>query len=172
MAIGANALGVGVRKCSEGRVLVEGGEHRPAGVDPLVDLADPLVEQLGQDNVAVEQLRAVLIADPQGIAKAARNGEQHPVALALEQGVGRDRRAHLHRVHITGRDRCLRRQPEDVADALDRRVGVAFGILRQQLRRHHPPVRPARDHVGKGSAAIDPEFPARVAIALHPPNTA
>ena len=49
---------------------VERAQHRPVGADPLVDLDHPLVEQLGQDDVAVEDPRSVLVADPQRIPEA------------------------------------------------------------------------------------------------------
>ena len=38
----------------------------------------------------------MLIADAERVAEAARDHERSAVALALEQCVGRDRRAHLH----------------------------------------------------------------------------
>ena len=56
-------------------------------------------------------------------------------------------------------------EPEEAADAVQRRVRVLLGVLRQELRPVQPPVRIARDDVGEGAAAVDPEVPARHAGA-------
>ena len=59
------------------------------------------------------------------------------------------------------------RQAQQVADALDRRILVLLGVLREQLVDPDRPVRRPADHVGERAAAIDPELPA----GIHDPAT-
>ena len=134
--------------------------HRAVGHDPLVDLDDPAVEQLRQHDVAREQARADLVGDAQRVGEALCDDQKGALALALEQGVGRHRRAHLHGVDPLRRNRLAGTQAQHVPDALDRRVGIALRVLRQQLVGREPPVRRLRHHVGKGAAPVDPELPA------------
>jgi hypothetical protein len=130
------------------------------GADTLVRLDHARVQQLGQHDVAVEDARALLVADAQRVAKALGRDQQRRLALALEQRVGRDRRAHLHALDLRRRDRLIGPQPQQVADAGHRRVAVLLGVLAQQLVRDQRPVGPLADHVGEGAATVDPELPA------------
>ena len=139
---------------------VERRLDRAAGHDPLVDLDDPAVEQLGQHDVAGEQARADLVGDAQGVGETAGDDQQGGLALALEQGVGGHGRTHLHGIDTLGRDRRIGCQAEHVADALDRGVAIALGVFRQQLVGRQPTVRRLRHHIGKGAAPVDPELPA------------
>ena len=50
-------------------VQIRGPQHRAVGSDPFVDLDHPLVQQLGQHDVAVEDPRPVLVADAQRVSK-------------------------------------------------------------------------------------------------------
>ena len=105
--------------------------------------------------------RAVLVGDAQRVAEAARDDEHRGLALALEQRVGGDRRAHLHRVDLL-RPGSARPAPRPAARGCRRpRRRVAPGILGQQLVRDERAVGPARDDVGERAAAVDPELPAR-----------
>jgi hypothetical protein len=135
-------------------------QHLALGGHPLVDLGHRLIEQLRQDDTAVEEPRPVLVGDAQLVGEAGGDRQQGAVALALEQRVGRHRGAHLDRGDRRGRDRGVGRQPEQLADALQGGVAIASGILRQQLVGDDRPVGAPRHHVGEGAAAIDPEFPA------------
>ena len=104
------------------------------------------------------------------------------LALALEQRVGRDRGAHLHRADQAGGNRLAGGQAEEIADALHGGVAIGLRILRQQLMGNQRAVGPPPDHVGEGAAAIDPEIPivtrrilvrlspARCFIGLHAPD--
>ena len=65
--------------------------------------------------------------------------QQRGVALALQQRIGGDGRAHLHGADALGRDRRAGRDAEQLADALHRRVAIGAGVLRQQLVRDEPP---------------------------------
>ena len=95
----------------------------------LLSLDDPLVEQFGQHDVALEQLGPRLVGDAQGIAKAARGDQQGAVALAFEQGIGGDGGAHLHALDQRGRDGRAGCQAEQASDALDGRVAVLLRVL-------------------------------------------
>ncbi len=88
-----------------GGLLVERRQHPAVRIDALVDLDHALVQHLRQDDAAGEQLRPVLVADAQRVGEALGDGEHHPVALALQQRVGGDRGAHLHRLDPLGRNR-------------------------------------------------------------------
>ncbi len=68
-------------------------------------------------------------------------------------------RYHDHEDAVAG----LARQPEQVADALERRVLIPLRVLRQQLVGDQGAVGPARHDVGECAAAVDPELPAAVA---------
>jgi hypothetical protein len=61
--------------------------------------------------------------------------QQRSVALALQQRVGGDGRAHLHCLDGARRDRCATLQAQQIADALHGRVAILLRVLRQQLVR-------------------------------------
>ena len=111
---------------------------RAVGAHALANLLDARVEQLRQHDLLGKDVGPRLVADAQRIAKAARDEERRPLALALEQRVGGDGRAHLHRADFLRRDRRARRDAEQPADRLDRGVAIGLGILREQLRRMQP----------------------------------
>ena len=92
-----------------------------------------LIQQLGQHDVAVKQTRSVLVGNAQGIAKALGGDQQRGLALALQQGVGGHRGAHLHAVHQVGRDRFTGSETQQVSNARHRRITVLLGVFRQQL---------------------------------------
>jgi hypothetical protein len=85
--------------------------------------------------------------------------QKRSVALALEQRVGGDRRAHLHRFDGAGRDRCTTLQAQQIADALDGSVAILFRVLRQQLVRDDFTGWLAADDIGERAATVDPELP-------------
>ena len=64
-----------------------------------------------------------------------RDQQEGALALALEQRIGRNGRAHLHGADAAGRDRFAGLQPEQIADALHGGVGIGLGIFGQQLVR-------------------------------------
>ena len=67
----AQAAGEGGAEIGARALEVERAQHRAIGADALVDLDHLGVEQLGQHDVAREDVRAVLVADPERIAEAA-----------------------------------------------------------------------------------------------------
>ena len=78
-----------------GRSLVECAHHLAMCAHALVDLDHFLVEHRRQFDAPHEEFRPVLVGDAQGIGETARGHEHGAVALALEQRIGCDRRAHL-----------------------------------------------------------------------------
>ena len=58
IATARSALVVGRLQRRARRRLVERAQHRAVGADALVDLDDPVVERLGQDDLAREDMRA------------------------------------------------------------------------------------------------------------------
>ena len=84
---------------------------------------------------------ACLVADLERVAKAARGDQRRPLALALEQRVGGDRRPHLDRADQSGRDRRAGRDAEQAANALAGRIAIGVGILRQELDGMEPTLR-------------------------------
>ena len=55
----------------------------------------------------VEDLGSRLVADVQQVAEAFRDDERHPLALALEQRVGGDRRSHANPLDLLRVDRLV-----------------------------------------------------------------
>ena len=141
-------------------VLVKGHEDLAAGADALIDFHHFAVQHFRQDDMPVENARPVLVGDAQRIAKAARDEQDRALSFALEQGIGRDGRPHLDGLDVRGGNRRARRHAEQLADALDRGVCIAIGVVRQELVREQGAVGAARDNVGKRAAAIYPELPA------------
>jgi hypothetical protein len=158
---GAKALRVRRGEVALHRRLVERRYHVAAGAHAFVHLHDFLVEQLRKPDVAVEDARPVLVGDAKLVAEAARDEEDRALALALEERVGGDGGAHLHRLDLLHRDGLALGNIEQVADARDGGVAIAPGIFRQELVRGEAAVGLARDDVGERAAAVDPELPAR-----------
>ena len=132
---------------------------RAVGAHALVDFDDALEQHLRLDDVLGEDLRPRLIADAQRVAETLGGEQQRAVALALQQRIGRDRGAHLHRADPAGGDWLAFCKTQQVADALHRGVPIGFGIFGEELVRDQRAVGLAPDDVGEGAAAIDPEIP-------------
>jgi hypothetical protein len=73
---------------------VQRSNHRAVCPDPLVDFDNGLVQHRRQYDVPRKNLRPGLVADAQRIPKATRDRQRQPFALALEQCIGRNGRAH------------------------------------------------------------------------------
>ena len=80
---------------------------RGVSIVPTVDALDASMtdeyRRSGQHDVAREDIGPALIADPQAVREPPRGHQQDRLAFALEQGVGRDGRADLHRVDALSR---------------------------------------------------------------------
>ena len=155
----ADAVVPGRAQARLGAGQVERHHHVAMRADALVDLDHAVVEHRRQLDPAYEELRAVLVRDAQRVGETAGDQQRRALPLALEQRVGRDRRAHLHRVDDAGRNGRAGCQLQQFADTLHRGVGIALGVLGQELRRHQRAVGLARDDVRERPAAVDPELP-------------
>jgi hypothetical protein len=138
--------------------------------DALVHLDDGLVQHARPADVEVKDARPALVANLEAVPKAARDDERHGLALALEEGVGRDGGAHPDRLNggrveesgrVGRRRRGVARLGEDAPDALERRVGIVGRVLGQQLDDDGPARGQEADAVGKGAAAVDGDADAR-----------
>ena len=156
---GVDAVGAGREQHRADRIQVGLGLDGAVGADPFVDLGDPLIEHVRLDDHLGEDVRARLMADLQGVAKALRDQEQRAVALALQQRVGGNRGAHLDAGDAARGDGGRGRQAHQVADAVQRRVLVGLGVFRQHLAGLKAAVRGPRHDVGERAASIDPEAP-------------
>ena len=76
---------------------------------------------LGLDDLLGEDLRPRLVADLERVAETLGDQQQRALALALEQRIGRDRGAHLHRADRARVGSARRLQAEQIANALRRR---------------------------------------------------
>ena len=125
----------------------------------LLRLHHGAVEQLGQNDLAVKQARAVLVGDAQRVSKALRGHQQGCLAFALQQCVGSHGGAHLHAFDLLGGDRLAGFETQQMADARHRRVAVLFGVFAQKLVRDQVAIRVLAHHIGEGAAPVDPKLP-------------
>ncbi len=150
----------GLAKAARRALLVERAYDVAVGADALVHLEDSRVHRLRQPDVECEDVRPVLVADAQGVAEAACGHVQRRRPGALEQRVGRHRRAHAHLGDELRRHQFIVAQPEQLAHPLDGGVRVPRRVLREQLTRDQAAVGPPCDDIGECAAAVDPEAPA------------
>src|SRR5262249_25424134 len=143
-------------------------EHRTLGVEALVGLYHAGIQGLRQHDVTREDVRSVLIANAQAIAKA-RGGDQYDgFATAREQRIGGDRGADLHGLHCGrggggggpgcsgGGQNGSRRPYARIAwDTVGRHRGYLADVQGALGRKP--------DDVSECSATIDPELPAPAA---------
>ncbi len=162
---GADAGGEGGGEIGAHARFVGRAQDLALGGDALVDFDDALVERLGQHDLASEQLGPVLVADAQRVGEALGDDQERAFAFALQQRVGGNGGADLHRRDRVRRQFGVGAHAENVADGGQRRVAIAAGIVGQQLARDESAIGTARHHVGKSAAAVDPELPAHAPIA-------
>ena len=67
---GAQTLGVGLAQCAPRRPQVQRPHDPAGGFEALWYLGDLRIEELGQDNLAREDVGALLVADAQQVGKA------------------------------------------------------------------------------------------------------
>src|SRR5439155_439626 len=155
----AVALAVCRFEIAPGPIGLERNQHLASSADALLHLDDFRIKELGENDVPVEDARPVLVGYAQGVAKAARDEEHGALALALQERVGRDGRAHLHDLDAFSGDGCPGGDCEQLAYSGDRGIAVAAGILGEQLVGEDAPVRAKGDDIGESAAAVDPELP-------------
>ena len=139
--------------------------HRAVRAHAFVHFDNAFVDHFRLDDVTGKNLRPRLITDPKRVAETLADEQQCPLALALEQRIGCNGRAHLYGRDCAASNRLTRFDTKQVANALHRRIAVGFGIVGEQLVRNERAVGAAPDHVGKRASPIDPKLPA--AVPLH-----
>jgi hypothetical protein len=143
------------------RVLVEVLEYPARGIDAAGYGSDPALKRLGLSNLELEQLGPLLGSDREHVTQAAVGNQQCRNAAPLEQRIGRHRGAQLHIAGGKRRSRLeLARARENPSNRVDRR-----SVRRQQLGRLQLAPRTARDAIGEGPPAINPELPPPAAPA-------
>ena len=142
-----------------GRVFIQGGQHTAFRRHPLIDFDDGFIQQFGKFDPARKNIGPVLIADPQLVGEAPCHGQQRAFALAFEQRVRRDRRAHFDRFDDAVRQRGVALDTEGFANTLQGGILVAFRIFGQKLVGRQLAAGRPDDEVGKRPAPVDPELP-------------
>src|SRR5262249_24347210 len=105
--------------------------------------------------------RPVLVADAQLIREALGHDENDGLALALQQRIGGNGRAHAYfRDPVRGYF-CVGWRAQRAADSFECGIVVGAG-LREQLERAPGAIRRFRDHIGECATPIDVELPAPI----------
>ena len=120
------------------------------------------IELLGQLDFKSKQIRPVLIADPECILETLVDHQQGRLSLTFQQRISGNGRAHFDGLNVFRRDRLAITDFEQVANAFYSRIGVMVRVFREQLPGDQRPIGCARDNIGEGSAAVDPELPLSV----------
>ena len=123
----ARAVPVRLVERFPGGVLVKRRLHRSIGEDALFYGGDALIKMFGLDDPAGEDVRAGLIADLQKIAMPLRGEQQHQRPLALQKGVGGQRRADLHRADFLARQGAVGGQAEMLQNPVGDGVVIKAG---------------------------------------------
>ena len=131
--------------------------------DALVRFDHARIQQLRQVDAQIEDARPVLVADPQDIPEPLGDDENRRLPLALQQGIGRHRRAHADPLDAAAVEPVLgdglpRDLLDDAAHPFAGRIRVVPGVVRQKLQGHVTGRR--RDlgiDVGKRAAPVNGE---------------
>ena len=140
-------------------LLVQNKLDGAVGKHALSDLDDLFIKRFRLDDLGREDLLAFLIADAQRVAETLRRHQGKTFALALEQCIGSDRRAHADLADRPLGNRLALAEAKMEPNAVHGRVTVSLGVLRKNLAGMESARWIAPDNIGKGTAAIDPEIP-------------
>ena len=99
---------------------VERDQNLSFSAQSLPDFDHPVVEKRRFDDIEIEQAGASLIADLESIPESLGDDEKGALALALQERVGGDRRAHLDAGDGRGGNRRTGAEAHELADAGDR----------------------------------------------------
>ena len=132
---GAEAGGKGVLQTCPSPGDIHWYDDLAPGTDPLIDLQHFVIKHFGQFNIQREQLGPGLVTDAECIAETACNHQQCWLTPALQQRVGGHSGAHFHCRNPLHRQAFARRQGEQFANSLNRRILILGRVLRQQFTR-------------------------------------
>jgi len=145
--------------------LVERLQHVALEAHPLPDLEDPLAgnQRVRLQHVQVVGLVALLPAEDEHVAEAARGNQRRLRPAPLDDRVGRDRRRVEKLPYaVRARSRLFEQRRQAVPD----RFGGVGGRGRNLVDRNAARLLVAKHEVGKGAAHIDAD-PVRDSIACH-----
>ena len=128
---GVDALGFRGGEGFSGSILVERLDLGAIDTDTAGNFDHVFIQHRGEDNLQVEQAGPGLVADAQAVGEAGVHHQQGAFALTLQQRVGGDGGAHLHRVDLAGWDRGVERDAQDGLDPGDGGIAVAAGVFGQ-----------------------------------------
>ena len=146
-------------KCLTSNVFIERFDLAAVDTDTATDLCHLLVQHRRQRDGKIEQTWTRLVTDAQHIGKAEVHHQQRAFPFALEQRIGRNRGAHLHRIDRPGWDRLIERNTKHSLYAGNGGITIARGIFAEQLVGGESTGRVACNDVGECAASIDPELP-------------
>ena len=109
--------------------LIQRDEYVSVRRHALRHLLHPAVEQFGQHDVPVEQARAVLVADAQLVAEAARDEQRRGLAPALQQRIGRNGGPHPDHLDMPRGNGRAGRHAEKMAYSGQGRIVIAGRIF-------------------------------------------
>jgi hypothetical protein len=153
-----DSLGARIGEVTSQRLFIEGAQDFAPRVDAFVGLDHVFVKRQRKFDFEREELRPVLIADPQLIPEAARCNEDDALAAAFEQRIRRDRCSGTDFGDQFRRNSRAAGEPETAPDSFEASIVVAL-VLGQQLERGKCAVRSFGDDIGEGAAAVDVETP-------------
>ena len=110
--------------------------------------------------MAGEDIRAVLIANSQGIPESSGDNKDGAIAFTFQEGIGCDGGSHPHFGNGISRDGGIGINPENVANPLNGSIFVAIGIFGEEFVNANVALGRSGDNIGKSPPAIDPEVPA------------
>ena len=164
---GDAALGARLGQGLPHLAFVQGRDHLACGVQALGHLGGHGVKGFGPHDVQGEEIGPCLVSEAQGVTEAPGGQEQGRRAAALQQRIGRHRRAHADGADLIGRKGGARFCVQHPAHGLH--GGVRIGVRRrQELERTDLAVVPAGDHICERAAPIDPEAPKPVQNLTRP----
>ncbi|GAK34080.1 hypothetical protein AQ1_01976 [alpha proteobacterium Q-1] len=95
----------------------------------LIHLDHMGIKRRGAANIQIKQMRPILLADPQSIAKTAGDEQRNRLALALKQGIGGHRGAHADAGNFGFRKRRIIRHRHQTPHPGHRRIIIMIGII-------------------------------------------
>ena len=102
-----DAFVISALKLSADRFWVRRRQHVAGGVHALVHLDRPFVKHLGEADVALEQVGAVLVADSERVGESLGDDKDRTVAGALQKRVCGHRGSHPDDADVRRRDRIF-----------------------------------------------------------------
>jgi hypothetical protein len=153
-AVGSRANQI-LLKCG----FIERNVDDAVGQNALADFDDPIVEHIGLDDGFGKDVGAGLGSDFQRIGKAMCDDKCGWNAFALQESIGRNRRAHFDDIDAVCRKRRGRRLLQELADDMKCRVSVGGRVDGQHFANVELADGITGHDIRECAAAIDEEAP-------------